>query len=358
LHRILVINPGSTSTKIAVYENEQNLLHRVLSHSSADLARFSSVNDQQDYRWEHLLEALQESNCSLSGFSAVAARGGLLKPLSGGVYLIDDEMDDDLVQSRYGEHASNLGGLLARRLALELGIPAFTVDPVSVDELEEPARFSGLNGITRVSLSHALNTKAVSRRVAERMGREYGEVNLVVAHLGSGISVSAHRKGRMVDVNNANNEGPFSLERCGTLPALSLINLGTDGKHTRQELIGKVTRTGGVYSYLGTKDLQAVEQRIAQGDREAETVIEAMCYQVAKEIGAMAAVLEGKVDWVILTGGMAFSKRVTGSIERRVAFIAPVVIESGEAELEALALGALRVLRGTETVRAYGTKEE
>lgn len=358
MFRILVINPGSSSTKAAVYEDEERLWMEVLDHSRAEIAGRPAMPDQMEYRLELLLRALAAGGFRLNGLAAVAARGGLLRPLPGGVYLVDREMCADLITCRFGLHASNLGAPMARRLALEAGVPAFTVDPVSVDELEAVARYSGLKELPRISWSHALNSKAVARQVAARLGREYDEVNLVVAHLGSGISVSAHRRGRMVDVNNANNEGPFSLERCGTLPALGLIGLCCSGRLDREGLVDLVTRRGGVFSYLGTSDLRVVEESVAAGDKGARQVLDALSYQVAKEIGAMAAVLAGRVDRVVLTGGMAHSGLVTSAIAERVSFVAPVVVLPGEWEMDALALGALRVLQGLEQAKIYGSSEE
>jgi len=350
---LLVLNTGSTSTKIAVYEDENCRWKENIAHPLEEIQAFPSITDQVGYRKGALLHSLGKSGCP-SGFSAIVARGGLLKPLSGGTYLVDYELHADLVSNKYGEHASNLGGVIAFQLAGEMNIPAYTVDPVSVDEFEDTARFSGLEGIHRISQSHALNMKAVSRKVAESLGKPYHKVNLIIAHLGSGISVAPHCGGRMIDVNNANNEGPFSLERSGTLPAIGLINLCYNGSFTEREMISLVTKKGGIYSYLGTKDFKAVESMITQGNATARRVVDAMCYQVAKEIGAMAAVLSGKVDRIVLTGGMAFSPIVTCEITRRVSFIAPVVVVPGEEEMEALALGALRVLRGLEEVKLYG----
>jgi butyrate kinase len=262
-------------------------------------------------------------------------------------------MVEDLQNCRYGEHASNLGALMALPLAKDLDIPVFTVDPVTVDEFTDSARYSGLKGIPRLSMSHALNMKAMARRAAADMGKSYEDINLVVAHLGSGISVSAHRRGKMIDVNNANNEGPFSLERCGTLPAVALIQLCFSGRYDLREAVSLVTAKGGIFSYLGSKDFREVEKNAMAGDIETQKVVGAMVYQVAKEIGAMAAVLDGDVQRIVLTGGMAHAKLVTAPLTQKVSFIAPVIIMAGEEELQALALGALRVLRGEEIPRQY-----
>lgn len=354
MFQILVLNPGSTSTKIAVFKDDNCLWKENITHPLAEIRQFKTIVDQVEYRRKALFDTIREKGCSLSEISAIVARGGLLKPLAGGVYLIDRDMYDDLASGKYGEHASNLGGVIAFQLARELGIPAYTVDPVSVDEFEDEARFSGLPELPRKSQAHALNMKAVARKVAESLGKPYNEVNLITAHLGSGISVAPHRRGRMVDVNNANNEGPFSLERCGTLPVLGLAALCYSGNYTHQEMTDLLTKKGGIYSYLGTKNFREVEDLVARGNVAARRVVEAMCYQVAKEIGGMAAVLAGEVDRIVLTGGMAFSSLVTGAISLKVSFIAPVVVVPGEEEMEALALGALRVLQGREEAKIYG----
>lgn len=350
---ILAINPGSTSTKIALYHDDHCSFTHTIEHHHEDLASFSAIVEQGDYRREAVLKALAEKGCNLQHISALVVRGGLLKPLAGGVYALNKKMVADLQAGRYGEHASNLGAILALPLAKELGIPAFTVDPVTVDEFIEPARYSGLQGIPRLSMSHALNMKAVARRAAAGLGKAYMDVNLVVAHLGSGISVSAHRRGKMIDVNNANNEGPFSLERCGTLPAVALIQLCYSGRYDLRQAVSLVTAKGGIFSYLGTKNFREVEKNALAGDIKTQRVVEAMVYQVAKEIGAMAAVLDGDVQRIILTGGMAHASLVTDPLTQKVSFIAPVLVMAGEEELAALALGALRVLRGQETPHLY-----
>jgi butyrate kinase len=351
--RILVINPGATSTKFAVFEDEQQIFKKTVEHSTQDLKNFIRVVDQYQYRLELILQALNEENIELKTLAAVVGRGGLLKPLAGGTYRVNTKMIEDLEKAERGEHASNLGAVLAKNLADQLGIPAFIVDPVSVDEMEPVARISGLPDLERVSLSHALNMKAVARKVAKEMGRKYEEVNLIVAHLGTGVSVTPHRKGKMIDVNNAKEEGPFSADRCGGLPAGLLTKLCYSGKYTYQEMKEKLSSKGGMYAYLGTTDLREAEAMAAQGNKEADLILDALAYQVAKEIGAMSAVLEGQVDRIILTGGMANSERIVKAITRKVKFIAPIVVLPGEEELEALALGALRVLRGEEQAKEY-----
>jgi len=350
---ILAINPGSTSTKIGLFDGEECLVKETLRHSLKETEPHLPREEQAAFRRAALLGFLHEQAIEPASLSALVARGGLLKPLASGTYLVSDALCKDLLEAKYGWHASNLGSVIALPMGLELGIPVFTVDPVTVDEFEPQARYSGLQGVSRLSMSHALNMKAMARRAAEKAGSSYDEMNMVVAHLGSGISVSAHRKGRMIDVNNANEEGPFSLERSGTLPALALIRLCFSNRYSMEEVARLVTSQAGIYSYLGTKDFTAVENRVSTGDSEAAEVVNAMAYQVAKEIGAMAAVLEGRVDRVVLTGGMANAASLVKIITKRVSFIAPVEVLPGEEELEALAAGALRVLRGDEEALAY-----
>lgn len=352
-NRILAINPGATSTKIAVYEDEDLLFKRTVEHSGQDLEEFSKVFDQYQYRLDLVLEALKEENVNLDTLAAVVGRGGLLKPLAGGTYRVDEKMLEDLKKAERGEHASNLGAVIAANLADKLNIPAFIVDPVSVDEMEPVARISGLADIERISLSHALNMKAVARKVAAAIGKKYEDVNLVVVHLGTGVSVTPHKKGKMIDVNNAKAEGPFSPDRCGGLPADQLMKLCFSGKYTYDELKEMLISKGGLYSYFGTKDAREVEAMAAGGNQQANIVLDALAYQVSKEIGAMAAVLEGVVDRIVLTGGIAYSKRIVEAITRRVKFIAAIEVVPGEEELESLAFGALRVIRGEEEAAAY-----
>lgn len=350
---VLAVNPGSTSTKIAAFQDESCLWKQTIDHSQADLKSFARVGDQYQYRIDTILGTLRERGQQLEDFAAIVGRGGLLKPLAGGTYLLDEYLVNECYNAPGGEHASNLGAIIAFNLGERINVPTYIVDPVSVDEMEPVARLSGLPELPRISQGHALNMKAVARKVAQQLGKAYNEVNLVVAHLGSGISVSPHRQGRMIDVNNANMEGPFSIERCGTLPVCLLIKLCYSGKYSETDMIKTVTKEGGMYAYLGTKDARDVEKRIQEGDVEAKLVLEAMAYQVAKEIGAMATVLAGEVDRIVLTGGLAFSEFITGEITRRVSFIAPVVIIPGEEEMESLALGALRVLKHQEKALVY-----
>ena len=350
---ILVINPGATSTKFAVYEGEKLRFKQTVEHSAAETGRFAKLADQHAYRLELILSELKAQGVARKELTAVVARGGLLKPLAGGTYEINAAMTADLEAAKYGEHASNLGAIMAKELADSLSLPSYIVDPVSVDEMEDVARISGLPELERVSMSHALNMKAVARKVAKEMGRSYEEVNFIVVHLGTGVSVTPYRKGRMIDVNNAKEEGPFSPDRCGGLPATYLMKLCYSGKYSFAEMKEKLGNKGGVFAYLGTTDIREAFAMADNGDAKAKLVLEALSYQVAKEIGAMAAVLEGDVERIVLTGGIAYSERIVADISRRVKFIAPIVVVPGEEELEALAFGALRVLRGEETAKQY-----
>lgn len=353
MNRILALNPGATTTKFAVFDDENIILQRTVEHRGADLQRFAGVCEQADYRLGLMLAEMESASIPLASLHAVVGRGGLLKPLVGGTYRVCDGMIADLRQGARGQHASNLGGIVADALAKKLGIPAFIVDPVSVDEMAPEARISGFPDLPRESLSHALNSKAVARRVAADIGKRYEEANLVIAHLGSGISVTPHKQGRMIDVNNAQEEGPFSPDRCGGLPARKLVQLCFSGKYSEAELLAGIMGNGGMFAYLGTRDIREAEKRAAEGDARADGVLSAMAYQIAKEIGAMATVLAGTVDRIVLTGGIAWSKRIVESISARVRFIAPVVVIPGEEELPSLAAGALRVLRAEEPARAY-----
>lgn len=352
--RILVINPGSTSTKIAVYVDNHVVFQETVSHDSAELARLGGVRGQYQLRLDAILEALKRHGESVNGFDAVAGRGGLLKPVESGVYEVNDEMVRDLIGTGSVPHASNLGAPLAREIAARVGVRAFIADPIVVDELWDVARLSGLPEIPRRTIFHALNHKAVARQAARDMGMRYEDLNLVVAHLGGGITVGAHLKGRVVDVSNGlDGEGPFTPERAGALPTLGVVDLCFSGKYSEDEVMKKLVGGGGLVAYLGTSDAAEVERRIDAGDERAGFVYEAMAYQVAKEIGAYATVLSGDVDAIILTGGLAHSRRLVDWIRDRVSFIAPVMVYPGENEMQALAEACLRVLRGEEEAKAY-----
>lgn len=354
-HRLLVINPGSTSTKIAVYEDEKSLLEQTLRHSVEELKDFTSIIDQYQFRKDIILENLHSQGINLNKLSAVVGRGGLLKPIAGGTYSVNDAMVQDLKKGVQGQHASNLGGLIAREIANQFGIPAFIVDPVVVDELNDEARISGMPELERRSIFHALNQKAVARRAAAESGKEYEDANFIVVHLGGGISVGAHMRGRVVDVNNAlDGEGPFSPERAGGLPVGDLVKLCFSGKFTQAEIQKKLVGQGGLVAYLGTNDGLTVQRRVEAGDKEAELVYKAMAYQIAKEVGSCAAVLRGDVDAIVLSGGLAYDQDLLVPwIEERVSFIAPVKVYPGEFEMLALAMGGLRVLNGKEAAQEY-----
>jgi len=351
----LVLNPGSTSTKLALFDNNQLLYTESLSHLPAELEACASVTKQYGLRKKAILAVMTKKNTSLASLSAVVGRGGLTKPLSGGTYSISQQMVEDLKSAKWGEHASNLGPILAYELAQEAGgIPAFTVDPVVVDELDDVARISGLPELPRQSKFHALNQKAVARRAAKALARPYQELNLIVAHMGGGISIGAHKMGRVVDVNNAlDGEGPMTPERSGTLPVGDLVRLCYSGRFTYEEIMRMVKGSGGFMAHLGTIDTREVQERAMAGDKEAELIFRALAYQVAKNIGALTATFGGKLDAIVLTGGMAHSELLTTWIKERVDFLAPVLVYPGESEMEALAQGALRVLNQEETARKY-----
>ncbi len=354
VYRLLVINPGSTSTKIAIYDNEKLVFEETLRHSSEELSQYSTIFDQYQFRKNIILDILNEKGINITKLSAVVGRGGLLKPISGGTYEVNDRMLEDLKVGVLGEHASNLGGVIAYEIASQLNIPSYIVDPVVVDEMEDIARISGMPEIERKSIFHALNQKAVARRAAKELGKEYGDVNFIVAHLGGGVSVGAHKQGRVIDVNNAlDGEGPFSPERSGGLPVGDLAKLCFSGKYGLNDVKKMIKGNGGLVAYLGTNDAREVEKMIENGDKKAELVYNAMAYQVAKEIGALAVVLEGNVDGIILTGGIAYDKKFIGWIKERVSFISDVIVYPGEDELIALAEGGLRVLRGEEVAKQY-----
>ena len=351
--KILAINPGSTSTKIALYVNERPDFVKNIRHSEAELAPFRGrpILDQRQFRSAQIEDAVHDAGHNLDELHAVVGRGGLLPALGSGTYVVNQEMIEELRLARRGEHAANLGAVLAYEIAQKAGIAAYVVDPVSVDEWPECARLSGSALLDRQCLSHALNSKAVAKRYARECGERYESLRLIVAHLGSGISVSAHENGLMVDVTNSREEGAFSTERAGGVPAMQLVSLCFSGRYTQKQVEGLLFREGGLYSYLGTKDLEEVERRIACSEAKAKTVFEAMAYQISKEIGAMAAVLQGRVNAVLITGGMAHSQRLVSVLTDYVGWIAPIAVYPGEDELRALMEGALRVLRHEEQSR-------
>ncbi len=352
--RILVVNPGSTSTKLSIFEDSTPLVTETVSHDADAIAQFASLMDQLPMRLAIVREFLSRHGAGLADLSAVACRGGLVQPLPSGTYRVDAAMIHDLHEPALGAHASNLDACIGFELSKESGVPSYIVDPVVVDELTPLARLSGLKGIERVSIFHALNQKAIARQAALDLGKSYGEANLIVAHLGGGISVGAHHLGRVIDVNNAlNGDGPFAPERAGSLPAAGLVKLCFSGKYSQAEMMKLLAGKGGLVSHLGTNDARTVEKMISEGDEYARLVYTAMAYTVAKTIGEMATVLKGEVDAIVVTGGIAHSAFLVDEITKRVQFIAPVKVYPGEDEMKALALGVLRVLDGSVSAETY-----
>ena len=353
-YKLLIINPGSTSTKIGVYEDEKEILEETLRHSSDEIAKYATIFDQLDFRKNVILDVLKEKNFDIKTLDAVVGRGGMLKPIPGGTYEVTKELVEDLKNGVQGQHASNLGGILSNEIASGLNIPAFIVDPVVVDELEEVARISGVPELPRRSKFHALNQKAVAKRYGKESGQGYENLNLIVTHMGGGVSVGAHKKGKVVDVNNAlDGDGPFSPERAGGVPVGELINMCFDGKYSKEEIYRKIVGKGGCVAYLNTNDFRDVIKMSEEGDKKAQLIYDAFIYQVSKEIGSMATVLEGKVDRIILTGGLAYSDKVVNDIKKRTGWISEIKVYPGEDELLALAQGALRVLNGEEQAKQY-----
>lgn len=354
MYTIVAINPGSTSTKVAIYNDDKVVRELTLRHSTEELAPFANVIDQFDFRKNIILNAMKEAGVKLSDIDAVIGRGGLIKPVKSGVYEVNETMIDDIRNRPVGHHASNLGALLAYDIAKEAGAKAYMADPVVVDELQDVARITGHPDIERVSIFHALNQKAMARAYAEKHGKRYEDLNLIVVHLGGGISVGAHCKGEVIDVNNAlEGEGPFSPERMGGLPALAVAKWMASGKYTVEQISKFITSKGGFVAHFGTNSAMEISRRAENGDKRAALLQDAMCYNVGKAIGSMAAVLKGKVDAIILTGGIAYEKYVCDYIADMVSFIAEVVSMPGENELEALAFNALRVLEGKLSPKVY-----
>ena len=353
-YKLLIINPGSTSTKIGVYEDEKEVLVETLRHSSDEIGKFEGIFDQLNFRKDVILDVLKEKSFDISTLDAIVGRGGLLKSIEGGTYAVNEVMLHDLKVGVQGQHASNLGGIIASEIGKSLDIPSFIVDPVVVDELMDVARISGLPELDRKSIFHALNQKAVAKRYAKEIGKKYEEINVIVAHMGGGVSVGAHKAGKIIDVNNAlDGDGPFSPERTGGLPVGDLAKMCFSGKYTLEDIKKMINGKGGFVAYLNTNDAREVIEKVEAGDKKAKLVFDAMSYQVAKEIGSCAAVLSGKVDAIILTGGIAYGKATVSYIKERVEFIAKVVVYPGEDELLALAQGGLRVLDGSEKAREY-----
>ena len=352
--KTLVINPGSTSTKVGVFEDETLLFEETLRHPTEEIAKYASVIDQKDFRKEIILDFLKEKNCDPKSLDVIVGRGGLLKPIPGGTYAVSDALLADLEKGVQGQHASNLGGILAREIGDKLGVPSYIVDPVVVDELTDKARLSGMPELPRRSIFHALNQKAVARRYAKEHGTRYEDLNLIVIHMGGGVSVSAHDHGKVVDVNNIlDGEGCFSPERSGTVPVGDLVKMCFSGKYTQQEIYKKICGNGGFNAYLHTNDARVVEKMVKEGSAEAKLVQDAFYYQIAKDAGAMAAVLCGKVDQIILTGGIAYDPYTLEVLQKYLGFIAPITVYPGEDELLALCQGALRVVTGEEKAKEY-----
>jgi butyrate kinase len=354
MYRILTINPGSTSTKIAIYEDTKQIYSKSIRHDTKIIQSFNRIFDQLEFRKSAVLNALKEANVSLDSLHAVVGRGGMFKPIESGTYLVNDKMISFMKDAPRGEHASNLGCVIAKDLGDSVDIPSYIVDPVAVDEMHDIARYTGMPEIKRQSLFHALNQKAVGRKAANKLQKNYEDLNLIIAHLGGGISVGVHQKGKVIDVNNAlDGDGPMSPERSGSVPVGPLYKMAFSGKYTLEEMKRKNYGKGGLVAYLGTNDGYVIKERIDNNDEHAKFIVEVMCYQIAKEIGADATVLEGNVDAIVLTGGLAYDTFITNEISKRTRFIAPIIIFPGEDEMEALALGGYRVLKGIEKAKTY-----
>lgn len=342
-YKLLIINPGSTSTKIGVYEGEKEILEETLRHSAEEILKYDTIFDQLDFRKEVILKVLKEKGIDINELDAVVGRGGMLKPIEGGTYEVNEAMVEDLKIGVQGPHASNLGGILSNEIAKEIGKRAFIVDPVVVDEMEDVARLSGVPELPRKSKFHALNQKAVAKRYAKEHNTSYEDVNLIVVHMGGGVSVGAHRKGRVIDVNNAlDGDGPFSPERAGGVPSGELLEMCFSGKYSKEEVYKKLVGKGGFVAYANTNDARDLIKLSQEGDEKGSLIFNAFIYQIAKEIGSMAVVLDGEVDAIVLTGGIAYSDYVTNAINKKVKWIAPMVVYGGEDELLALAQGAIR----------------
>ena len=351
--RILVINPGSTSTKVSIFENEKEVFNRSISHSKLELEPFRRVWDQYEFRKKLIKELLEDAHVKPETLSAVVGRGGLFRPVVSGTYKVNELMIEDGRNAYGGEHPSNLGAVLAFGLGWDYHLSSFIVDPPSVDEFTRIARYSGLPELPRRSLFHALNVKATARLAARDLKRKYDQLNLIIAHLGGGISVAAMCKGKVIDANNALDSGPFTPERSGSLPVFDFAEWCFSGKNTLDQIKKRMVGGGGLVAYLNTNDCKEVEKMIENGDKEAKAVYDAMIYQIACEIGKRAVALRGKVDAIVLTGGLANSEHVTDKLKEWVSFIGKVMVYPGQDEMKALALGALRVLRGEEEAKTY-----
>ena len=350
----LIINPGSTSTKIGVFEDETLLFEETLRHSTEEIAQYTSIVDQKDFRKEIITNLLKEKDFDINSLNMVVGRGGMLKPIPGGTYAVTDDLLEDLKIGKQGQHASNLGGILAREIGDSIGVPSFIVDPVVVDELCDIARYSGVPELPRTSVFHALNQKAVAKRYAKETGKAYDTLNLIVVHMGGGVSVGAHENGRIIDVFNAlDGDGAFSPERAGGAPVGTLIKMCFSGQYTEKEVYKKFVGNGGFNAYLGTNDMRDVEKMVNDGDAKAKEIRDAFIFQVSKDMGSMAAVLKGKVDQIVVTGGIAYDKGVVAGLKERCEWIAPFTVYPGEDELLALVQGGLRVVNGEEEAMKY-----
>lgn len=355
-YRVLSVNPGSTSTKIAVFDNDEEILSHTLRHDPQDLGKYEDLMDQLDFRIELVKEALEEDGVKINSLDVVVGRGGLVKPVESGIYKINKQMFEDLQNKSLWDktHASNLGAFIAEAIANEVNVPAYIADPVTVDEMDEIARISGVPEIERQSLFHALNIKSIARKTAKKTGKPLSKSNLIACHMGGGISVAALKEGKVVDVNNALlGMGPFSPQRAGALPLSGLINLCYSGDYTKAELEKKLVKHSGLMGYLGTDDGLKIEKEVENGNRKFKIIMQALAYQVSKEIGACATVLNGNVDAIFITGGLAYDKFLTKWIKERTEFIAPIYIFPGEGEMEALAEAGVRALSGEEIPKEY-----
>ena len=350
----LIINPGSTSTKIGVFEDETLLFEETLRHSTEEIAQYATIFEQKDFRKNIIIDLLKSKDFDIKSLNMVVGRGGMLKPIPGGTYACTDALVKDLEVGVSGQHASNLGGILAKEIADEIGVPSYIVDPVVVDELMPIARYSGVPELPRVSIFHALNQKAVAKRYAKEVGKKYEDLNLIVVHMGGGVSVGPHKNGKVVDIFNAlDGDGAFSPERSGAVPVGSLVKMCFSGKYTEKEVYKKLVGNGGFNAYVGTNDMRDVEKMVNEGDAKAAEVRDAFILQMSKNIGAMSTVLEGKVDQIIVTGGIAYDKYVVAKLKERCEWIAPFTVYPGEDELLALVQGGLRVLNGEEKAQEY-----
>jgi len=350
----LIINPGSTSTKIGVFEDETLLFEETLRHSTEEISQYASIVDQKDFRKNIILDLLKEKNFDIKSLDVCVGRGGMLKPIPGGTYAVTDDLLEDLKIGKQGQHASNLGGILAREIGDSIGVPSYIVDPVVVDELEPISRYSGVPELPRTSVFHALNQKAVAKRYAKETGKAYTDMNLIVVHMGGGVSVGAHKNGRVIDIFNAlDGDGAFSPERAGAVPSGELVKMCFSGKYTEKEVYSKLVGKGGFNAYMGTNDMRDVEKLADEGDAKAIETRDAFIRQMVKDIGSMACVLKGKVDQIIVTGGIAYDKAVVAGLKEAAEWIAPFTVYPGEDELLALAQGGLRVLKGEEKAMPY-----